>query len=351
MVAVHGTDIFVEVPGGRTQGLLSSIQFPEGVPDVGTEVDVQIEGYDRSNGLLVLTRRGTAVHADWSSVAVGMTVEARVTAVNKGGLEVEVNSIRAFMPISQIDLYRVENLDQYLNQRLLCLVSEVDVRERNLVVSRRDLLEKERAEKREKLWQELAEGQIRDGVVRSVRDFGAFVDLGGVDGLLHISEMSWTRVIDANDVVQPGKAIKVVVLKIDREQHRVGLGLKQLLPSPWDNIETKYQSGTVVKGKVTRISEFGAFVELEPAVEGLVHVSELARQRVQRVTDVVAEGQEVQVMVLRVDPASRRISLSIKAALAKVIEETPEETDGEGEAEVKPPRPRTTPLRGGLGKE
>ena len=212
--------------------------------------------------------RGAAAHADWSSVAVGMTVEARVTAVNKGGLEVEVNSIRAFMPISQIDLYRVENLDQYVNQRLLCLVSEVDVRERNLVVSRRDLLEKERNEKREQLWQELAEGQIRDGVVRSVRDFGAFVDLGRVDGLVHVSEMSWTRVTDANDVVQPGQAIKVVVLKIDREQHRVGLGLKQLLPSPWDNIETKYRSGTVVKGKVTRISEFGAFVELEPAWKG-----------------------------------------------------------------------------------
>src|SRR5207244_12093259 len=158
------------------------------------EVDVHIEGYDAQNGLLLLSRLGAAVHADWSSVAAGMLVEARITATNKGGLEVDVNGIRGFMPISQIDLYRVEDTEQYVNQRLRCLVTEVNPEERNLVVSRRALLEKEREEAREKLWAELAEGQVREGVVRSVRDFGAFVDLGGVDGLLHVSEMSWSRV-------------------------------------------------------------------------------------------------------------------------------------------------------------
>src|SRR5262249_40688606 len=150
------------------------------------------EGYDPANGLLLLTRKGAAVEADWSSVAPGMTVEARVTATNKGGLAVDIGGIRGFMPISQIDLYRVENAEQYVNQRLLCLVTEVDPDARNLVVSRRALLEKEREENRERLWNELAEGQVREGVVRSVREFGAFVDLGGVDGLLHISEMAWS---------------------------------------------------------------------------------------------------------------------------------------------------------------
>ena len=345
-MAVHGSDVFLDVPGGRSQGVLSLIQFPEGVPAIGSEVDVHIEGYDAQNGLLILSRLGAAVHADWSSVAPGMLVEARVTATNKGGLEVNVNGIRGFMPISQIDLYRVEDTEQYVNQRLRCMVSEVDPEERNLVVSRRDLLEKEREEARAKLWEVLAEGQIREGIVRSIRDFGAFVDLGGVDGLLHISEMSWSRVQDASQVVQPGQTVKVVVLKVDRERRKISLGLRQLTPSPWDSVDANYSQGSVVNGKVTRLMEFGAFVELEPGVEGLIHISELAPQRVRRVADIVQAGQDVRVMVLAVDRSQRRISLSLKAAMPEEAEEPVEE---EGEIEVKPPRPRTTPLRGGLG--
>jgi small subunit ribosomal protein S1 len=348
VVAVHGPDVFVDIPGGRSQGVLPLTQFPEGVPAAGTEVEVHIEGYDAANGLVLLTRKGAAVEADWSSVAAGMIVEARVTATNKGGLAVDVNGIRGFMPISQIDLYRVDNPEQFVNQRLRCLVTEVNADERNLVVSRRALLEKEREENRDRLWQELAEGQVRTGIVRSVREFGAFVDLGGVDGLLHISEMSWVRVKKAEEVVQPGQTIKVVVLKVDREHRKVSLGLKQLTPSPWDDIETKYPVGSVVAGKVTRLMEFGAFVELEPAVEGLIHISELAPQRVRRVADVVRPGQEVRVMVLAVDPAQRRISLSLKAALPEEPEAPAEEEQDEAAA-VKPPRTRTTPLRGGLG--
>jgi small subunit ribosomal protein S1 len=349
VISVHGPDVFVEVPGGRSQGLLSMTQFPDGPPAPGTEVDVNIEGYDRANGLLILTRRGAAVSADWSSVAAGQTVEARVTGVNKGGLEVDVNGIRGFMPISQIDLYRVEQPEQYVNQRLLCLVSEVNPAERNLVVSRRDLLEKEREEKREKLWAELAEGQVREGIVRSVRDFGAFVDIGGADGLLHVSEMSWTRVEDPTSVVQPGQPIKVVVLRVDHEKRKIGLGLRQLLASPWDYIEEKYPGGQIVPGKVTRLADFGAFVELEPGLEGLIHVSELAPGRVRRVADVVQVGQDVRVMILRIDREQRRVSLSLKGALTEEEAEATEEATSEEEAPPPPPRPRSTPLRGGLG--
>src|SRR5262249_9523474 len=179
VLSVHGPDVFVDVPGGRSQGGMPLMQFPDGPPAVGSEVEFHIEGYDGANGLLILTRKGAAQEADWSTVAVGMTVEARVTATNKGGLSVDINGIRGFMPISQIDLFRVENAEQFVNQRLLCLVTEVDPQERNLVVSRRALLEKEREEGREKLWRELAEGQVRSGIVRSVQKFGAFVDLGG----------------------------------------------------------------------------------------------------------------------------------------------------------------------------
>ena len=350
VMAVHGNDIFLDIPGGRSQGVLPADQFPEGMPEVGAEIDVHIEGYDNANGLLILSRQGAAVHVDWSSVGEGMIVEARVTAVNKGGLSVEVNNIQGFMPISQIDLYRVETPEQFVNQRLRCIVTEVKPDERNLVVSRRALLEKDREEQREKTWAGLAEGQIREGVVRSIKEFGAFVDIGGVDGLLHLSEMSWQRVQKAEDIVQPGQMVRVVVLKIDRETRKVGLGLRQLQTSPWDSIDANYGPKAIVKGKVTRVTEFGAFVELEPGIEGLVHISELASHRVRRVLDIVKIDQEVTVMVLGTDKAQRRISLSLKAAEAKpepVPEPEPEPE--EPAAPVKPPRPRTTPLRGGTG--
>jgi ribosomal protein S1 len=344
---IHGQDVFIDLPGSRTQGVLPLSQFPEGPPTLGTEIEINIEGFDSANGILLLSRKGAAVEADWSSIAAGMTVEARVIATNKGGLSVEVNGIRGFMPISQIDLYRVDNLEQFVNQRLLCLVTEVNQAERNLVVSRRALLEKQREEIREKLWNELAEGQIRQGIVRTLKDFGAFVDLGGVDGLLHVSEMSWQRVQDPSTVVQPGQTVKVVVLKIDRERRKVSLGLKQLTASPWDDISNKYHVGDLVTGKVSRLMDFGAFVELEPAVEGLIHISELAPQRVFRVSDIVQPGQEVQVKVLSVDAVQRRIALSLKAALPKEPELAAAEPEPEPETPAKPPRPRATPLRGG----
>jgi small subunit ribosomal protein S1 len=350
VISVHNADVFVDVPGGRSQGVLSLIQFPEGPPAPGTEVEITIEGYDGANGLVLLSRKGQAQEVDWSSVAQGMIVEALVTGTNKGGLSVEVNRIRGFMPISQIDLYRVENAEQYVGQRLKCEVQEVKPDEKNLVVSRRVLLEREREENREKLWNELAEGQVRPGVVRNIKEFGAFVDLGGVDGLLHIGEMSWTRIKDPTEVVQLGQAVKVVILKIDREKRKLSLGLKQLQPSPWDNINDKYPHGSRVKGKVTRIENFGAFVELEPAVEGLIHISELSPTRVRRVIDIVKPGQEVEVVVVSLDPGQRRIGLSLKAALPKGEEPEAAETEPE-EEEAPPPKPRvrTTPLRGGIG--
>ena len=347
---IHGQDVFIDLPGGRSQGVMPMEQFAK-PPTIGDEVEVHIEGFDNANGLLILTRKGAAVEANWDSVAVGQTVEARVTETNKGGLAVVVNGIRAFMPISQIELFRVENIEPYVNQRLLCLVTEVDPVERNLVVSRRALLEKEREENREKLWATLAEGQIYQGVVRQVKDFGAFVDIGGVDGLLHVSEMSWERTPDATKVMQPGQSVKVVVLKVDHEKRKISLGAKQLTASPWDDVTTKYIPGSTVTGKVSRVADFGAFVELEPAVEGLIHISELAPQRVRRVTDIVKVGQDVQVVVLNVDREARRISLSLKAALPKEPEPAEEEEAVEEEpaAPVKPSKPRTTPLRGGTG--
>jgi small subunit ribosomal protein S1 len=344
VISIRGKDVFVDV-GGRTQGVLPILQFEEGPPAIGTEVEVVIEGYD-PDGFLLLARKGAVVEADWSSVAPGMVVEARVTGTNKGGLSVDVNGIRGFLPVSQIELFRVEELEPYVNQKLRCLVAEVDRQERNLVVSRRALLEKEREEGREKLWAEMDEGQVREGVVRSIKPFGAFVDLGGADGLLPVGEMSWTRIKDPSEVVSPGQHVKVQIIRLDRETRKITLGLKQLSASPWDQAALNYPPGCIVKGKVTRTADFGAFVEIEPGLEGLVHVSELAPQRIRKVTDVVKTGQEVNVKVLNLDAEAQRMSLSIKQAIRAPEPEPAEEDEDETPAE---PRKRTTPLRGGVG--
>lgn len=349
VLSIRGKDVFVDV-GGRIQGVIALMQFGDTPPKVGDEVEVHIEGYD-PDGLLVLTRKGAAVEADWSSVAPGMIVEARVTQVNKGGLTVDVNGIRGFMPISQIEAFRVEDLNPYLNQRLRCQVTEVDREERNLVVSRRILLDREREESRQKLWGELAEGQIREGIVRSVKPFGAFVDIGGADGLLPLGEMSWQRIKDPAEIVQPGQKVRVVILRFDQDTKKLTLGLRQLTSSPWDEVNNNYPVGSIVKGKVTRLMDFGAFVELEPGVEGLVHVSELAPQRVHRVAEVVKVDQEVTVKILNIDVANRRLALSIKQAMSAPA---PEPVEAEQSEEATPPvkiRKITTPLRGGVGSK
>ena len=350
VVSVHGPDVFIDIPGGRGQGVLSMENFPDGPPKPGTEVEVNIEGYDGANGLLLLSCKGSAVVADWSSVAEGMVVEARVLETNKGGLSVDVNGIRGFMPMAQIDRFRTENAEQFVGQKLLCIVTDVDKEDRNLIVSRRALQEKEREEQRKKLWEELEEGQIRSGIIGNVREFGAFVDIGGVDGLLHVSEISWQRIPDATKVLQAGQMVKVVVLKIDREKQKLSLGLKQLEPSPWDNITEKFAAGRTVKGTVTRTMDFGAFVELEPGVEGLIHISELARNKVWRATDVVKIGQEVEVKVLSVDPEAKRISLSLRQALPEEIVANPEDDENaHSEEDLKPRVPSTRELKGGIG--
>ena len=349
---IHDQDVFIDLPGGIKQGVLSILSFPEGNPVIGQEVEVKIEGFDGANGVMLLSRKGSAVsNANWSTVAVGMTVEARVTGVNKGGLEVDVHGIRGFMPISQIEMFRINELEPYLNQKLVCMVAEVDVASQNLVVSRRDILEKEKAEAKEKLWLELKEGQVREGIVRSVMPFGAFVDLGGVDGLLHISEMSWSRQIDATKLFQSGQKVKVVVLKIDPETRKVGLGFKQLEENPWDVFSRDNRPGIVVTGKVTKLAEFGAFVELSPGIEGLVHLSELSTVRVRRAQDVVKVGQEIQVKIQSMDSETKRISLSIKALTApEASAAEPEEPEPVVPTKpVRPAPPRNFTIRGGIG--
>jgi small subunit ribosomal protein S1 len=358
IVSVHGNDVFVEVPGGRSQGVLPLQQFEGRKPAIGEAVEFDIDHYDAANGLLILTREGsTQVVHDWSQVTYGMIVEARVTGTNKNktGLTVEVAGIKGFLPASQLDMYRVENIEQFLNQRLKVMVAEVNPEERNLIVSRRAVQEKEKQAKAEEFWKTIAEGQTRRGIVRSIKPFGAFVDLGGADGLIPASEFSWQRVNDLNEFVKIGQEVEVKVNRVDFEARKIGLSMKQLTVSPFEEYAKQTQSGARVTGKVTRIAEFGAFVELTPGVEGLIHISELSTQRVRRVRDVVDEGQTVIVEILSMDPNTKRIALSLKKiateeeAAAEAAEQAEHEADLKAAAEAMANRPVNPNLRGGVG--
>jgi small subunit ribosomal protein S1 len=346
VVAIRGKSIFVDL-GAKSEGVVPVEQFGSDLPKPGDLIEIVVDRFDPEEGLLILSRKGAAVEADWENLRVGLIVEARVTKTNKGGLDVEVDGIRGFLPIGQIDISRVEDASVYVNQKLKVVVTEANQRERNLVVSRRELLEREREELREKTWAALEEGQVRPGVVRSIKDYGAFVDLGGVDGLLHVGEMSWSRLSSPGELLKVGQEVQVKILRIDRESKKLSLGLKQLTPSPWDRVEEKYSRGMTVKGKVTRVMDFGAFVEIEPGIEGLIHISELAPNRVRRVADIIKPDQEVEVRILKLEPEAKKLSLSLRplptAAPAQPVEDEEDDTPA-------PPRPpRKVPLKGGLG--
>jgi ribosomal protein S1 len=354
VVALQRDEVFVEL-GGKDQGILPIAQFAE-PPAVGTVFDVIVSRLNPDDGLYELRLPGKAAEvADWSQVSEGMMVEARVTGHNTGGLECEVNRIRGFIPISQVAMYRVDNLAEFVDQKLACLVTEVNPARQNLVLSHKAVLEREKEDARKAFFESLAPGQIHEGVVRKIMDFGAFVDLGGADGLLHVSQMGWGRIQNPRDVVQEGQAIRVRIEKFDPETGKISLGYRDMLDSPWTNADGKYLTSTVVHGRVVKIMDFGAFVELEPGVEGLVHISELSFKRVTRVTDVVKEGQEVDVMVLAVDTQAQRISLSIKEALRPAEPETPPEAaaatgDAAATARPQPKKQPSVPLKGGLGR-
>lgn len=350
VLAVRRDDVFIEL-GGREQGVVSLRQLPQ-PPEPGMQVPVIVKRYDPDEGLYELSvpNRATAV-ADWGDLSDGMLVDAQVTGHNSGGLECEVNHIRGFIPVSQVSLYRVENLEEFVGQRFTCLVTEANPQRRNLVLSRRAVLEREKEDARQRVLESLAVGQVYDGVVRKLMDFGAFVDIGGVDGLLHVSQLSWARVKHPSDVLQEGQPIRVRVNKIDPATGKISFGYRDLLENPWTQAASKYPVNSVVRGTVTKIMEFGAFVQLEPGIEGLVHISELSPKRVWRATDIVNEGQEVDAVVLAIDVENQRISLSMKL-LAKQAEPAKKE---EPEAEAAPPPPParkkpSAPLKGGLGR-
>ncbi|MEM7628847.1 MAG: S1 RNA-binding domain-containing protein [Planctomycetota bacterium] len=317
VVSVGSTDIFIEF-GPKEIGVVELSQYPPGEgPKVGEQLEVIVQRYEASESIYICARPGAVQKADWELLEPGQVVEARVTGTNKGGLACEVAGHDAFIPASQVDVDRVPDLSVFVGEKLPCVVQRIDRRGKgNIVLSRRELLAQERAKAAEGLKEALKEGDEIEGVVRRIADFGAFVDLGGIDGLIHLSDLAHERINHgAKSVsrhVSEGQKVRVKILKLDWDAGRIGLGLKQMQADPFDAAATDIVEGAIVSGKVTKILEFGCFVEVAPGLEGLVHISEIDYRRIAKVEDAVQENEVVQVKVLKVDQQSRKISLSIK---------------------------------------
>jgi small subunit ribosomal protein S1 len=312
VISIGSDDVFVDL-GGKTQAMAPLSQFTE--VKIGDEFDFVIERFDEREGVILLNRKGVlSSHVSWDNLDVGAIVEGMVTGMNKGGLELEIKGIRAFMPAGQVDLYFNRDISVFIGQKMIAEVTQVDKQAHNLILSRRRILEREKEEHRVKTLAELAEGQMRKGIVRSVTDFGAFVDLGGVDGLIHISEMSFRRGRHPNEFVKIGDLVETKVLKIDKQTGKISLSLKQASADPWTGAETRYAMGTQVTGRVTNVESFGAFIEVEEGLEGLLPVSEMSWQRIRHPADVVKVGDTIKLVVIGLDPAARKLTFSLKQA-------------------------------------
>ncbi len=284
--------------------------------NVGDEIDVFIEHKESEIGLVTLSKEKADKYKFWEEISKAwnedQVIEGKIVSRIKGGLTVDIG-IPAFLPGSQVDIRPIRNLEKLIGQAFKFKIIKLNRRRGNVVLSRRILLEKERDSLRQKTLETLEEGKIVEGVVKNITDYGAFLDLGGIDGLMHITDMSWGRINHPSEVLTVGAKLQVKVLQFDRENQRVSLGLKQTIPDPWENIAEKFPVGTRVKGRVTSITDYGAFVQMAEGIEGLVHVSEMAwTKRVRHPSKVLSVGDEVEVMVLDVDQAQKRISLGLK---------------------------------------
>ncbi len=324
VVHVGADEVLVDV-GYKTEGRiplhelgLRAGQRPEDVLSVGDEIDVCVIKVEDAEGNVLLSKRRADSRVVWERLerlhAAGEPIEAKVTERVKGGLLVDVG-VRGFVPASHVARNYVENLDKFVGETLRFKIIELDRRRNNVVLSRKELLEEEYQKAKDEIFNTLKEGQIVEGVVRRLTDFGAFIDIGGgVEGLLHVSEMAWSRVRHPSDVLSEGQRVRLMVLSVDRERERISLSLKETLPDPWDTVAERYHVGDVVEGEVTRVVDFGAFVKLEDGVEGLVHVSQLADRHVANPSEVVQPGQRVKVKVISLDEKARRIGLSMRDA-------------------------------------
>ena len=316
VIEVRPKEVLVDI-GYKSEGVIPGNEFDDiKAVKVGDETDVLIEKLEDKEGMVVLSREKAEFKKNWERILTicneGGVINGKVKAVVKGGLLVNIG-VEAFLPASQIDIMTPKNLQQYVGNNYDFKVVKINQERQNIVLSRRELIEQERTERRQKLLGEMTPGDIRKGTVKNITDFGAFIDLNGIDGLLHITDMSWGRIGHPSEVLKVGQDIDVVVLDINREKERVSLGLKQKMANPWDNIEGKFPIGQKVKGKVVNLVPYGAFVELEPGVEGLVHVTELSwTKRIAKPSDVLKQDQEIEAVVLGINREEQKISLGVR---------------------------------------
>lgn len=316
---------------------LSYVPFtsPSDVVKEGEKIKVFILKLEDKNGELILSKKRADIIEGWQKLEdiykENGTVKGKVVENVKGGLLVNVEGLRGFVPASHADLKYIKDLASLVGKEMNLKILEMDKEKKKIVLSHRLFLEEEKEKAKEKIWDKVKEGQVIKGVVKKVTDFGAFVDIGGFDGLLHISDMSWRRINHPSEILSENQELNVKVLKVDKEQKRISLGLKQLSPSPWEEVDKKYKVGQVIEGKIVKLTNFGAFVELEPGIEGLVHVSQISDKRVAAPKEVLKEGQTVKAKILKIDAKGKKISLSIKQALE---EEKPAKKDAKKEEKI-----------------
>jgi predicted RNA-binding protein with RPS1 domain len=351
VLKIQGDIVFVSL-GGPDEATVPFEQF-ETEPQVGAHIEVIVRGFNSADGLYACSLPHGAIEvSDWEDLQEGSVVEATITATNTGGLEAKVGGVIGFIPISQISQYRVEDTSEYVGQKLLCVVTEANQRRGNLVLSHRAILDRERETKRKEQLEKIEAGDLLEGTVRSVKDFGAFIDLGGLDGMIHVSKLSWERIKHPSEVLEVGQKVKVRIDKVDKATGKISLTYRDLLENPWDLAEAQFAPGSIHKGTVSKTAVFGCFVKLGAGVEGLVHISELATHRVSNVESFVKEGQEVEVKVLSFNRDDQKISLSIKQVHHNAAE------PAKAEEEEDTPRPEVAikpqhggPLRGGNNQD
>ena len=347
VVAIEKDMAVIDV-GLKTEGRVAVREFTgpgrQGELKVGDEVEVYLERVENALGEAVLSRDKARREESWGKLEKAFQGNEKVQGVIfnqvKGGFTVDLDGAVAFLPRSQVDIRPIRDVTPLMNVPQPFQILKMDRRRGNIVVSRRTVLEETRAEQRQELVQNLEEGQVIDGVVKNITDYGAFVDLGGIDGLLHVTDIAWRRVNHPSEVLNIGQQVKVKIIKINHDTHRISLGMKQLQADPWQGIEAKFPVGTRFKGRVTNITDYGAFVELEPGIEGLIHVSEMSwTKKNVHPGKIVSTSQEVEVQILEVDPVKRRISLGLKQTMRNpwelFVEKYPPGTVIEGEVKNK----------------
>ena len=316
IIGIRDNDVMIDI-GFKSEGIIPREEFGDKEPVIGEEVEVLLEAPEGENGQPVISKKKADFIRVWDTIREAYEtkkpIRGKIKKRIKGGMVVDLMGVDAFLPGSQISLRPVPNFDALVGEEMDFRVIKINKMRRNIVVSHRVILEEEREQKRKELLAKIKEGVVLEGVVKNITDFGVFIDLGGMDGLLHITDMSWTRINHPSEMVKLGDKIKVMVLKYDREKQRISLGLKQLVPSPWENVDEKFPPGKKVRGKVVNLTKYGAFVQLEEGVEGLIHVSEMSwTKHINHPSEILEVGQEIECVVLDVDKENHKISLGLK---------------------------------------